>query len=295
MCSANVSYYIDGLYDEHMTDDIDRFSGMKTRVAGSSSIYKQAGTLYLNKEYPQPFTISFTPYILETDTTDNGLGIEPNNDSIRGVLLNPDGLFEFTNHSNYLEIAKGDEKITFQIQMKESVFTELRKKAQKNPQEYIGIYQLSDIVLEFMDGCTCGGKMSPLPLVYAVRASEESGGNSSSGSSSSGISGGPGSSNTFVDNEYNSMVNEDIGWRQSDEENWFYLNVNGEYKRGWLVAPSGVWYYLGQDGKMVTGWASINNTWYYFKSDGSMTVGWLLLNDKWYYLNSDGSMRTGWL
>ena len=119
-----------------MTDDIDRFSGMKIRMAGSSSVYKQAGTLYLNKEYPQPFTISFTSYILETDTTDNGLGIEPNN----AVLLNPYGLFEFTIYSNYLAIAKGDEKITFQIQMKESVFTELREKAQKNPQEYIGIY-----------------------------------------------------------------------------------------------------------------------------------------------------------
>ncbi|WP_320988288.1 MULTISPECIES: hypothetical protein [Hungatella] len=47
------------------------------------------------------------------------------------------------------------------------------------------------------------------------------------------------------------MVNEDIGWNQSDEGNWFYLNVNGEYKMGWLVALSGVWYYLGQDGKMV--------------------------------------------
>ncbi|WP_270816614.1 N-acetylmuramoyl-L-alanine amidase family protein [Hungatella effluvii] len=303
LCSINISYYIDGLYDEHMTDDIERYSGKKIRVAGSSSIYKQAGTLYLNKEYPQPLTISFTPYILETDTTDTGLGIEPNNDSTKAVLLNPDGLFEFTDHSNYLEITKGDEKITFQIQMKESVFTELREKAQKNPQEYIGIYQLSDIVLEFRDGCTCGGKMNPLPLVYAVKASEESGGHSSGGSSGSGsgggssggISGAPGSSNTFANNEYNTMVNDDIGWRQSDEGNWFYLNVNGEQKRGWLVDPSGVWYYLDQDGKMVTGWVSIDNTWYYFQPDGCMIVGWLLVNDKWYYLNSDGSMRTGWL
>lgn len=276
--------------------------------------YKRVGTLYLNKEAAFPFTISFTPYILETDTTDNGLGIEPGNDSIKAILLNPDGLFEFPDHTIYQKISKGDQKITFQIQMKDSAFQELKEKAQSNPQEYIGSYILSDLVFEYRDGCLSGGKMTPLPLIYTVMAAEESGGHSggsggggSSGSSSGGgsggssgggsnggsTSGGPGN-HTFADNEYNQMVNEDYGWRQAADGTWFYLNAKSEKKTGWLVDFTGVWYYLGNDGKMATGWLQYNNNWYYLLPDGAMATGWILLDHTWYYLNEDGSMKTGW-
>lgn len=317
LCSIEISYFIDGIIDEHFTDDIERYSGERVSMGLSGPYYKRVGTVYLNKESIPSFTISFTPYILETDTTDNGLGIEPGNDSVKAVLLNPDGFFEFPDHTSSLEIAKGDEKITFHIQMKESAFAELKDKAQADPQSYIGSYILSDLVFEFKDGCLLGGKMSSLPLIYTVKASEgnqgqnsggSSGGSSSGGSNSGGSSGGssggnsgggstsgdPGSGNNFADNEYNTTVNEDIGWRQMGDGSWFYLNAKGDHETGWLVNSLGVWYYLDREGKMVTGWAQINNIWYYFQPDGAMTTGWILLDNKWYYLNANGSMQTGW-
>lgn len=114
-------------------------------------------------------------------------------------------------------------------------------------------------MFEYRDGCTAGGKMPPLPLIYTVKATEESGsGSGGSGSSSGGIggssgggsggssaggstSGGPGD-HAFADNEYNHMVNEDLGWRLADDGTWFYLNDKSEKKTGWLVDFTGTWY-----------------------------------------------------
>lgn len=199
----------------------------------------------MDKKTVPPFTISFTPFILETDETDNGLGIEPGNDSVKAVLLNPDGLFEFSDHTTYMEISNGNKEITFQIHMKDNAFQELKEKAKLNPQTYIGSYILSDLVFEYRDGCTAGGKMNPLPLIYTVKVTEESGsgsggsgggsGGSSGGSFGGGsTSGGPGD-HAFADNEYNHMVNEDLGWRQADDGTWFYLNDKNEKKTGWLI------------------------------------------------------------
>lgn len=303
----NVTYCIDGLYDEHYTNNIDRYSGTKIRIGGN--FYKKIGSINLKNSIPPIMTISFTPYILDTNNVPNNMGIEISNDSLGRILLNEDGNFEFTDHTFEQSIIEGDKKITFQIQMKQAVYDDIKQKAQQNPNAYNGNYLLTDLVFEFKDGCQKGGKISSLPLVYSVVSgsynngggSSEGGGSSSGGSSNSGgnsnnsnTSSGPGTDSTFTNNEYNTIGSDDVGWRQNSDGSWQYLDKNGEYKTGWLWDPEGIWYYIDTAGTMVTGWLQIDNIWYLLRSDGSMITGWSYVEDKWYYFNQDGSMKIGW-
>ncbi|WP_320992610.1 N-acetylmuramoyl-L-alanine amidase family protein [Hungatella sp.] len=301
----HVTYCIDGFYDEHYTNNIDRYSGTKIRIGGS--FYKTIGNINLRSLIPPIMTISFTPYILDINNVPNDMGVEVNNDSLGCILLNENGNFEFTDHTFEQSIIDGNKKVTFQIQMKQSVFDNIKEKAKQNPNAYNGNYLLSDLVFEFKDGCQMGGRISPLPLVYKIISgsyndgdgssggggSSSAGGNSG-GSSNSSTSSGPGIDNTFTSNEYNIIESNDIGWRQSNNGSWQYLDPNGRFKTGWLWDPVGIWYYIDNTGNMVTGWAQINDRWYLLRPDGSMVTGWAIITDKWYYFNRDGSMKTGW-
>lgn len=214
---------------------------------------------------------------------------------------------EFSDHTFEQNIIDGNKKVTLYIQMKQSVFDDIKEKAKQNPSAYNGSYLLSDLVFEFKDGCRMGGRISPLPLVYKITpesynnssnsgggGSSSGGGNSSGSSNSSNTNSGPGIDSTFTSNEYNTIGSNDIGWRQSDNGMWQYLGPDGRVKTGWLWDPTGIWYYIDSTGNMVTGWAQINNIWYLLRPDGSMVTGWSFTADKWYYFNQDGSMRTGW-
>ena len=301
----NVTYCIDGLYDEHYTNNIDRYSGTKIRIGGS--FYKNIGNINLRNSVPPVMAITFNPYILDTSNVPNDMGVEINNDSLGRILLNEVGNFEFSDHTFEQNIIDGNKKVTFSIQMKQSVFDDIKEKAKQNPSAYNGNYLLSDLVFEFKDGCRMGGRISPLPLVYKITpesynnggdsgggGSSSGGGNSSGNSNSSNTNSGPGIDNTFTSNEYNTIGSDDIGWRQSDNGMWQYLGPDGGLKTGWLWDPTGNWYYIDSTGNMVTGWAQINNIWYLLRPDGSMVTGWVFTADKWYYFNQDGSMRTGW-
>ena len=176
-----------------------------------------------------------------------------------------------------------NKKVTFFIQMKQSVFDDIKEKAKQNPSAYNGNYLLSDLVFEFKDGRRMGGTISPLPLVYKITPeSYNNGGNSGGGGSSSGggntsgrnsnssnTNSGPGIDNTFTSNEYNTIGSDDIGWRQSDNGMWQYLGPDGGLKTGWLWDPTGIWYYIDSTGNMVTGWAQINNIWYLLRPNGT--------------------------
>ena len=301
----HVTYCIDGFYDEHYTNNIDRYSGTKIRIGGS--FYKNIGNINLRNSVPPVMAITFNPYILDTSNVPNDMGVEINNDSLGRILLNEVGNFEFSDHTFEQNIVDGNKKVTFFIQMKQSVFDDIKEKAKQNPSAYNGNYLLSDLVFEFKDGCRMGGRISPLPLVYKITpesynnggnsgggGSSSGGGNSSGSSNSSNTNSGPGIDNTFTSNEYNTIGSDDIGWRQSDNGMWQYLGPDGGLKTGWLWDPTGIWYYIDSTGNMVTGWAQINNIWYLLRPDGSMVTGWAFTADKWYYFNQDGSMRTGW-
>ena len=134
----HVTYCIDGLYDEHYTNNIDRYSGTKIRIGGS--FYKKIGNINFKNTVPPIINISFTPYILDTNDVPNDMGIEINNDSLGRILLNEDGNFEFTDHTFKQSIIGGDKKVTFQIQMKQSVYDDIKQKSQQNPSIYKGNY-----------------------------------------------------------------------------------------------------------------------------------------------------------
>lgn len=97
-------------------------------------------------------------------------------------------------------------------------------------------------------------------------------------------------------------VQDEKGWRMSDERNgfirnqwkqvnqiWYYLGTDGYMKTGWQQLDR-TWYYLDASGAMKTGWQQLGGTWYYLDASGAMKTGWIQLNGEWYYLNRDGSM-----
>ena len=56
------------------------------------------------------------------------------------------------------------------------------------------------------------------------------------------------------------------------ENEWYYLNEQGEKQTGW-IKDQGNYYYLDVHGVMQTGWVEFSGSWYYFADDGSMVSG----------------------
>jgi len=82
-------------------------------------------------------------------------------------------------------------------------------------------------------------------------------------------------------------------WVKNDNQ-WYYLDINGFRKTGWIL-ESGNYYYLNNDGIMQKGWFYDKGYWYYLQDNGSMRVNvWATYDGKWYYFNKFGEMATGW-
>ncbi|MCI8865997.1 MAG: hypothetical protein HFG60_12160 [Lachnospiraceae bacterium] len=77
-------------------------------------------------------------------------------------------------------------------------------------------------------------------------------------------------------------------WKQTEDEQWQYIQDNGEKATGWLELEDGL-YYLDEDGNRYSGrWVKDNGAWYYLDEDG------LLVKDGWvdnYYVGEDGKLE----
>ena len=94
---------------------------------------------------------------------------------------------------------------------------------------------------------------------------------------------------TYHFNEECEMI---TGWHLY-EDNWYYIQDNGDYTVDWKYVD-GYWYYFNQDGCMMTGWEHVDGYWYYFNQNGCMITGWKNVDGYWYYFNQNGCMITGW-
>ncbi|MDF2804599.1 MAG: hypothetical protein K0S61_4504, partial [Anaerocolumna sp.] len=69
---------------------------------------------------------------------------------------------------------------------------------------------------------------------------------------------------------------------------WYFLDVSGVMKLGWLGDSSGNWYYLDGSGAMKTGWVeSSDGKWYYLDSTGKMVKNSVVEGNT---LDSNGAM-----
>ncbi|HHK5542568.1 MULTISPECIES: N-acetylmuramoyl-L-alanine amidase family protein [Bacillus cereus group] len=86
------------------------------------------------------------------------------------------------------------------------------------------------------------------------------------------------------------------GWKYSNG-NAYYLEKNGNLKKGRLIEESDRKYFLTPDGTMA------RNMWleaddgkkYYFGKHGAAKFGWYKEYDRWYYFGKDGAALTGWM
>ena len=83
----------------------------------------------------------------------------------------------------------------------------------------------------------------------------------------------------------------DIGWKEIDNEWYYYDEYNNTVSDFWIVYAN-EWYYLKPDGKMAHDeLRKIDNEQYYLKSDGSMAHDeWRNINNNEYYFNNYGDM-----
>lgn len=139
-------------------------------------------------------------------------------------------------------------------------------------------------------------------LVRAAKSDTGSSGNSTGGSS--GSSSGSSSSKKYnpassVKRTAGSWAKDANGWRflltngmpyaggwtqiqYNDSLNWYWFDVNGYMKTGWLNL-NGTWFYLhkaedGNSGRMYTGWNQIDGVWYYFEPQAGNNQGHLYVN-----------------
>jgi len=92
---------------------------------------------------------------------------------------------------------------------------------------------------------------------------------------------------------FDTLAASSRGWNQNDDQEWYYVDTNGDLVTGWQDI-SGKRYYFNDDGIMQTDWQNIEGKWYYFNANGTMQTGWQKLSGKWYYFDADGAMLKGW-
>lgn len=78
------------------------------------------------------------------------------------------------------------------------------------------------------------------------------------------------------------------GWKI--ENNKWYFNSYGQYKKGWYKDTNSKWYMLDNStGEMITGWfKDSDGSWYYLKDNGEMACNESVDG---YYLGADGVME----
>lgn len=90
---------------------------------------------------------------------------------------------------------------------------------------------------------------------------------------------------------YSVIRPEGLKWVYENDQ-WFYLNDNNLYVRGWQKID-GNWYYF--DYYMYKGLRSVGDYLYYFGNNGVMRTGWQFVSGNWYYFGSDGIAKDGWV
>ncbi len=76
-------------------------------------------------------------------------------------------------------------------------------------------------------------------------------------------------------------------WQQTEEEQWQYIQDDGEKAIGWLTLEDGR-YYLDENGiRWSNRWVRDDGAWYYLDEDGIMATECWVDN---YYVGSDGKM-----
>lgn len=289
-----VYYGIDGQYSAYSADSVDQYDGIDFKDEDGGGSYKLAATIDLNEAEPPVIVVrhKFGVYADMTGVDEEG---RPVGLAINNLRLNPDGDFVFPDGTLEM-VPQMDEDgwISIPIQLKADVYSKVQDIAVKQNKKILGYYLLTDLVIGYNDGYITGGKMNPVPVVYAISYTpladnqtdngddEDTG----SGQDSSGVVQGIPEAAPRVTNSSSG----DIGWVQQDGI-WYYRNADNEIVTDWLLGLDGRWYFLGLGGAMKTGWMSLDGNWYFFNADGAMANGWVQgQNGKWYYLQQDGRM-----
>ncbi|MCI8516897.1 MAG: cell wall-binding protein [Hungatella sp.] len=104
----------------------------------------------------------------------------------------------------------------------------------------------------------------------------------------------------YYDNSGYRVTND---WKKGADDQWRYLNNNGEMAMDSWAEDS---YYVDANGIMVSGkWLKLRSNyngetedehWYYFMENGKAAMDtWKKINNKWYHFDSEGAMETGWI
>lgn len=145
--TLDVWYALNGYYDEHFADDLDRYSGELVTIQGES--YKLIGEFLIANGRPH-MVLQYTPY---------------NNDVISYARLDPDDAVTFMDGSyEMVPTADANGVYTFEMTIQEDVWNEIAA----NAEDQWGSYFYLPLNFEFSDGCYAADGGNVLPVIYGV-------------------------------------------------------------------------------------------------------------------------------
>ena len=84
-----------------------------------------------------------------------------------------------------------------------------------------------------------------------------------------------------------------IGFKEIDNEIYFFNQSDDPYMRTGFFMIDGYYYNFNQDGKMITGLVTMDDGIRYFKSNGQMAIGITKIGEKTYFFNDNGIRVSG--
>lgn len=186
--TLDVWYALNGYFDEHFADDLDRYSGELVTIQGES--YKLIGEFLTANGRPH-MVLQYTPY---------------NNDVITYARLNPDDAVTFMDGSyEMVPTADANGVYTFEMTIQEDVWNEIVASVE----DQWGSYFYLPLNFEFSDGCYAVDGGSILPIIYGIYRDDSEAPESSAPSSDPSSE--PTSDPSSSENESNSGTSSDNG------------------------------------------------------------------------------------
>lgn len=142
-------------YPEYWSGEILDEDG--TRYAITATI--NLDSLDLNIEYPMSFIIGYF------EDKEGNMHL---NDDIASLALNPDDIYIFDDgtYKKNITISEGQQFLDFKLKIKESGYQEFIDSYNRHEIQAFDQYALlSSLVINYADGCSCGGNSTSLPVV----------------------------------------------------------------------------------------------------------------------------------